>query len=302
MLALGAAASLLGGCGGGSVETGADSEARAGTETTEDPRRSFRKLHLTLDGQPSPENVGILMAQRRGYFGKAGLEVEVSPPEKPFRPIEYVAIGTVDLAISHQPEVVLAKEEDQPIVAVGTLISRPTAAMIWLRKAKIENLADLKGKTIAIPGVAFQEDLLETLLGRADLTLADVEVEPVGYDLVPALISGRADAIFGGSWNVEGVELEARGLEPVITRVEDLGVPPYDELVFITRPGRLAKDPESIRDFLSAVARGNAAAIEDPKAAAKAIAGASFEGNGKWVTDGVEATLPLLSKRVSLQR
>jgi ABC-type nitrate/sulfonate/bicarbonate transport system substrate-binding protein len=72
--------------------------------------------------------------------------------------------------------------------------------------------------------------------------------------LVSALLSGRADAIFGGSWNVEGIELESRGAEPVITRIQDLGIPDYEELVMVARSDLVADDPRLIRDFMSAVA------------------------------------------------
>jgi putative hydroxymethylpyrimidine transport system substrate-binding protein len=256
--------------------------------------QNTRDIDITLDGYPSPENVGILMADRRGYFEDAGLEIWVRTPQSRLRPLPYVAEGEVDLAISHGPQVALAEKKDAQVAAFASLISQPTAAVIWLERSGIGGIADLKGKTIGITGLPFERDLLDTLLGRAGLTLDDVKVRRFDYDLLPALVKGRADAILG-SWSVEGSELEARGLHPVVTRVQDLGIPPYDELVLIGRPAFLAKNPKSIRDFLAAVAKGTEGALEDPEAAARLVALSNGDPLSKATEAATQATLPLLS-------
>lgn len=283
MLVIGVVAAAIAGCGGG------------GEETTSAPAEP-RDLSITLNGNYGPENLGVLMAYELDYFEEAGVRVSISSPVAPARPGIYVANRTVDFGVSHLPQVALAQEKGAPIVAIGSLIPEPTAALIWLPKSGIKDIADLKGKTIAIPGLSFQRDLLETVLADAGLTLNDVKVENVEYELVPALVKGEADAIFGGTWNVEGVELETRGLNPVITRVQDLGIPDYEELVVIARRDRLNEDPDSIRDFMAALTEGTTAAIEDPAAATKALIAQGYEDVGEKATEAqIEATLPLLS-------
>jgi putative hydroxymethylpyrimidine transport system substrate-binding protein len=282
---------LVVGCG--SQGSGGDAETRPGAN------RPLRNLTVTLDGPEGPENVGILMAQQRGYFTDARLSVSIFSPVLPGRPVQYVATRQDDLGVTQEPQLAVGKAKGAPVIAVGGLVHQPSAAMIWLKKSRIGSIAGLRGKTIAIPGVPFQKDFLANLLARHGLTLDDVKVKNVGYDLIPALVSGRADAIFGGSWNLEGVELESRGLEPVVTRLQSQGFPPYDEFAVIARTDRVAKDPALIRDFMSAVERGTAAAIEDPKAAADAIEEAGLGGSKvsrKTLEAEVAATLPLLSK------
>jgi ABC-type nitrate/sulfonate/bicarbonate transport system substrate-binding protein len=298
ILAVGAAVLLLAGCGddGGAETAETRPERQEKTERPEHPRKKLKLVEVTLDGAPSAENVGILLAKERGYFEDAGLDVSIHIPVIPKRPVTYVSERAVDLGVTHEPQIAIAKEKGAPIVALRSLIRQPTAAMIWLGRSKIGGLSDLKGKTIAIPGVPFQIDLLEKVLAGAGLGLSDVKVKEVEYLLVPALLSGRADAIFGGSWNVEGIELDARGMEPVITRVEDLDVPAYKELVLITRRDRLAKDPKSIRAFLAALARGTAAAIEDPEAATEMLVKETLEPDRQAIEAQVDATLPLLAK------
>jgi len=239
------------------------------------------------------------MAESLGYFEEANLRVVTFRPATPSRPVEYVVGGTDDIGISHEPQVVLAKEKGAPIVALGSLISQPTMAMIWLDGSKIRNIADLKGKTIAIPGLSFQEQFLKSYLARGGLTLHDVKVKRVWYNLVPRLVEGRVDAIFGADWNAEGVQLEARGLHPVITRVQSLGFPSYDELVVIVRSDRLAEDPRAYRAFMSAVARGTAAAIENPKETVEVLENdinANPDRSKRATEAEVKATLPMISK------
>jgi putative hydroxymethylpyrimidine transport system substrate-binding protein len=283
---------LLVGCGeGGSAETG------DGRPT---PPEKLRTLYLTLDGTPGPEAAGVLVASKQGYFAEVGLDVVITPPSDPVGPLNYVPSGEVDVGISHQPQVVLSREKGAKVVAFGSLVPEPTMAMIWLEGSGIDDVSDLKGKTIGYPGVPFQIDFLATVLERAGLTLDDVRLLRAEYKLVPALARERVDAIFGGSWNVEGAELEAQGLQPVVTRAQDLGIPSYDELVLMARRDRVAKDPELFRRLMAAVDRGTAAAIEDPEAAAEAILElrrAEFLPTDRKATEaGLEETLPLLSE------
>lgn len=253
---------------------------------------------MTLQGVGGPEDVAIFMAIERGYFQDAGLDVRGGIPVLPGRPVGYVTSDTDDFGIAQAPQVAIGRDKRAPVVAVGSLISQPTAAMIWLGRSKIQAVKDLEGKTIGVPGIPYQEEFLKNVLARAGLTRADVTIKRVAYDLVPALLSGRVDAIFGGSANHEGVEIEARGEEPVVTGVQELGIPDYEELVVITRADRVAEDPNSVRGFMSALIRGAAAAVEDPQAAVDAVM--SSEMGDPELSQGtleaeVEATLPLLS-------
>lgn len=253
-------------------------------------------LSLTLDFYPNPDHAGIYMAQKRGYFADAGLDVSIHTPSDPAAPIKLVAAGQTDLAISYEPEVVLAREQGLDVVAVGAVVDRPLTSLIWLKKSGIKGVAGLRGKTIATAGIPYQDAYLKTILARAHLTPSDVDSVNVGYGLLPALVGGRAQAMLGGFSNVEGVDLKLRGKEPVVTPVDRLGVPTYDELVLVASRKRLEEDPQPVRLFLGALARGTAAAIEDPGATTKALLAANSDLDPKLTRAEVAATLPLLSK------
>jgi putative hydroxymethylpyrimidine transport system substrate-binding protein len=257
-------------------------------------RESF---NLTLDFYPNPDHAGIYMAQKLGYFEEAGLDVNITAPSDPAAPVKQVAAGRTDLAISYEPEVALAREQGLDVVAVAALVNRPLTSLIWLKQSGIKGVADLKGKTIATAGIPYQDAFLKTILARAHLTPEDVKAVNVGFGLLPALVGGSAQAMLGGYSNVEGVDLRERGKAPVVTPVDQLGVPTYDELVFVANRKALAEDPEKIRLFLAALQRGTRAAAENPGAATKAITEANPDLEPKLAAAEVKATLPLLNAR-----
>jgi putative hydroxymethylpyrimidine transport system substrate-binding protein len=270
-------------------------------EKSEDSGAAREPVSLTLDFYPNPDHAGIYMAERLGYFEEAGLEVEIEAPSDPSLPIKQVAAGRADLAISYEPEVVLAREQGLDVVAVAALVNRPLTSMFWLKKSGIKGVADLDGKTVAYAGIPYQEAFLETILERASLSLDDVKAVNVGFSLIPALLSGSAEAMLGGFSNVEGVDLRERGKGAVVTPVDQLGVPTYDELVLVTNRKTLEEDPEKFRLFIAALERGTDAAVEAPNAATKAITEANSDLDPKLTAAEVEATLPLLGARLEGQ-
>ena len=74
------------------------------------------------------------------------------------------------------------------------------------------------------------------------------------------MLSDKVDATLGAFWNYEGVDLERRGRDPTILRMEKLGVPTYDELVFVARR----------RTSTSAAPRSCGASCAPPRAATSA--------------------------------
>jgi len=297
----------LAGCGGnGSTEQAAtdDTSSQQASNPAPEPnpeaiqaeKEGLKLLEITIDGWPNADYGGLYLGDRLGYFADAGLKLHVHTPIEPRRPVLYVASKSVELGVSHQPEVTLAQARGTPIVAVGSWLPQPTTALIWLKRSHIHGIANLKGKTIATEGLEYQERLLQAILARAHLTLDDVNVIRPKYLMIPSLKGGRADAAIGGSWNVEGIQLRQEGFDPVVMPVSKLGVPDYEELVVISRQDQLKANASMIREFFSALKRGNKAALAHPGAAVKALKREYPELNVKAAAKGVAVTTPLLSR------
>ena len=165
---------------------------------------------------------------------------------------------------------------------------------ISLPEAGISRPADLAGKTVATAGIPYQAAYLDAILNRAGVDPGDVDQVDVGLNLLPAVLSGRADAMLGGFLNIEGVDLAARGKHPRVVPVDRLGIPTYDELVLVADSDRIADDPEPIRLFIAALERGTEAAVRDPAAATQAILAADNGLDPRLTRSEIARTLPLL--------
>jgi putative hydroxymethylpyrimidine transport system substrate-binding protein len=251
-------------------------------------------FNLTLDFYINPDHAGIYTALDRGYFAAAGLDVTPQVPSDPAAPIKRVAAGRTDLAVSYEPEVVLARDQGLDVVAVAALVNGPLTSLISLPGAGIESAADLTGKTVVTAGIPYQAAYLETILDRAGVDPASVDQVDVGFNLLQPVISGRADAMFGGFLNVEGVDLAERGLDPRVVPVDRLGVPTYDELVLVADRERVESDPGPIRKFLAALERGTYAAARDPQAATDAVVAAGNGLDPELTRAEIDKTLPRL--------
>ena len=263
-------------------------------EKAERGRGDAEPLTLALDFYVNPDHAGIYTALDRGLFDEAGLEVDPVVPSDPSAPVRQVAAGRADLAISYEPEVLLAQDQGLPVVAVAALVDRPLTTLISLPEAGIADVRDLQGKTVATAGIPYQADYLDVMLDEAGLSTSDVSQVDVGLNLLPALLSGRADAILGGFLNIEGVDLTERGRNPRILPVDELGIPTYDELVLVANSEDLADDPEPARLFIAALERGTRIAVRDPELATAAILDAGDGLDAELTTAEIERTLPLL--------
>jgi putative hydroxymethylpyrimidine transport system substrate-binding protein len=268
----------------------------AGCGEKEEPKggADAEPFELALDFYVNPDHAGIYAGLENGRFEEAGLDVTPRVPSDPAAPIKLVAAGKADLAISYEPEVLIARDQGQPVTAVAALVPSPLTSLISLPEAKIDEPADLRDKTIATAGIPYQQAFLDAILREERIDPGQVKTQNVGLGLLPAVVSGRADAMLGGFRNVEGVDLAERGLDPRVTPVDELGIPTYDELVLVANSDRLEEDSESIRLFVAALEQGTQDAVDDPEAAADAVLAAGEGLDPKLTRAEIDATLPLL--------
>ena len=252
-----------------------------------------KQLSLMLDYFPNADHAGIYAAKAGGHFEQAGLDVEIRQPADPAAPIKQVAAGRVDLAISYQPEVLRARDEGLNVVAVGAVVQKPLTSIISLPEAKIREPADLKGKTVGTAGIDYQSAYLQTILDEANVPRDSVKERNVGFSLTPALLTGKVDAVLGAFWNYEGVELRLKDKHPRIIRMDEAGVPTYNELVLVANADALEREGDKIRAFIGALSRGVRDLRTDPDKATDALLEANPDLDPELQKASVEVTLPL---------
>jgi putative hydroxymethylpyrimidine transport system substrate-binding protein len=227
------------------------------------PAAAMDKLTLVLDWSINPDHAPIFVAQERGFFREAGLEVTIIEPGDPDSPPRLVAAGRYDLAISYQPQLYMQIDAGLPLVRVGTLIGRPLNSLVVLKNGPIKSIADLKGRKIGYSVGGFEEALLRAMLAKHGLKLSDVTLINVNFSLSPAVMSGKVDAVIGAFRNFELNQMNIEKRPGRAFYPEKEGVPPYDELILVANRKSI-HDPRLPR-FLKAVARGVAALRSDPE-------------------------------------
>jgi len=255
------------------------------------PSAAKQPLTLMLDYLPNPDHVGLYDALASGQFARAGLDVKVQTPSDPAAPLKLLEAGQVDLAISYEPELLIARDKGEQLVSVAAISQVPLTTLMSLKK-RVRTPADLRGGRVGTAGIPYQSAYLTTILAHAGVPRSSVKETNVGFDLVPAMLSKKVDATLGAYWNVEGVQLRLAGKRPRIIRMEQVGVPTYDELVVVARKDTLANRGDEVRAFVQALARGYAAARADPQAATDALVRAAPDLDRRFALASVKASLP----------
>ena len=246
---------------------------------------------LALDWYPNANHAGIYVARDQGYF--AGLDVEIVVPSDPTTVLQTVGAGRDTFGISYHSEVLFARAQEVPVISIAALVQHPLNSLMVLADSPIETPADLAGRSVAVTGLPADEAFLETMLAEAGLSLDDVELINVGYDLLPSVFSGRADAVIGVYWTHETILAEREGYPVRYLRVEEWGVPDYYELVLVTGESVLNDDEAMVRALLGALQQGYEGAIADPEAAIDLLIAESPDLVREVELEGLDLLMPL---------
>jgi putative hydroxymethylpyrimidine transport system substrate-binding protein len=226
------------------------------------PAQAADHLTLMLDWFVNPDHGPILVAQERGYFKAAGLQVDIVAPSDPNDPPKLVAAGKADIGVSYQPQLHIQVDQGLPLVRIGTLVATPLNSLLVLADGPIHTIEDLKGRKVGFSVGGFEDTLLQAMLAKHGLGLDDVELINVNFSLVPALLSGQVDGVIGAYRNFEMNQLALEGRPGRAFYPEEEGLPAYDELIFIANRAKL--DDPRLGRFLDAIEQGVQYVVNHP--------------------------------------
>jgi putative hydroxymethylpyrimidine transport system substrate-binding protein len=256
----------------------------------------LREVRVRLDWTPWVPHAAFYAADRLGYFREEGLHVSMYVPPDPEATTHLVAQGRDDFGISYMTDTILAREQGFKVVSVAAIVPHPLNCIMTLKKSGIVTPRQLLGKTIGTTGVASDDAFLDWIFDRNAVPRASVRRVNIGFNLAPALKSGKVSAIVGAYWPWEGIKLDQEGFPVNVMKLQEYGVPDYYELILITRDDLAARDPQLVRKLLHALAKGDRYVSANPDEAVEILGSVSRDLSPAFLTSAMHAMLPLIQR------
>ena len=228
------------------------------------PSASLTTVRLALGYIPNIQFAPLYVAAAQGYFAKAGLQVDFAYMDEN-QAAALVGSNDLQFAVVSGEQVLLARTQGLPLVYVAAWYQKYPVSVVAKADQGINTPADLRGKTIGLPGLYGANYIgLRALLYSAGLTEADVTLDSIGYTQVAALTAGRDQAVSVYTAN-EPVQLRSQGVALTELRVADTVQLTGNGL--ITNETTVAGNPDLVRRMVAVLLHGISDTIADPQAA-----------------------------------
>jgi putative hydroxymethylpyrimidine transport system substrate-binding protein len=264
-LLLGVVALYLAGSGVGA------SAARSGAAASAGHARAMDSASIVLDWYPNSDHGGLYTAMQRGYFAKRGVTVTPRVPSDTSAQIRLVAAGSAAFGFSYETDLLAARAHNVPVQSVMCIMQHPLDTVMSLKSAHINRPRDLVGKRIGMAGSPSDAPIVSAMMSHDGASPSSAHLVNVGYNLLPALLAKRVDAIVGVYWTWEAIQAQMKGQQVSTMRVERWGVPNYCELVLVASNSTIRTQPALVRNTVQAMQQGYAYAESHPQAAWNAL-------------------------------
>ena len=269
-------------CGNTATERNSDASAEKSTKNSQ-------KITMVLDWTPNTNHTGIYVAQEKGYFKEAGLDVSViQPPDD--GATDLVASGGAEFGIDFQDTLAAAFSSDSPlpVTAVAAILQHNTSGLISLKKKGIDSPGKLEGHSYATWDSPIEQAVLKNVVEKDGGDFSRVKlISTYVEDIVAALHADIESVWIYYGW--DGVKCDMEGLSTNFLPFADMN-PTFDYYspVIIGNNDYMKKNPDTTKAFLSAVKKGYEYAAGNPSDAADILLKAVPELDEKLVQKSQE--------------
>lgn len=269
-----------------------------GTSAENGTEKEKKKITFVLDWTPNTNHTGVYVAEEKGYFEEAGLEVEiVQPPEDGAEAL--VASGKAQFGVSFQDTLAPAFATDSPlpITAVATIIQHNTSGILSRKGEGMDSPKGMENHKYATWDAPIEKAMIQNVVETDGGDFSKVELIPSTVsDEYTALKTKQVDAIWVYyAW--AGIATKMKGLETDYFSFKDSNpVFDYYTPVIIGNNQYLEENKETVKAFLNAVKKGYEDAIRNPEEAADILCKAAPEldkklvlESQKWLVDQYKA-------------
>jgi ABC-type nitrate/sulfonate/bicarbonate transport system substrate-binding protein len=232
-------------------------------ETASDTKE---KVRIVLDWTPNTNHTGLYVAQEKGFFEAAGLEVEImQPPEGSTTSL--VGAGGAEFGISFQDTIApaLASDNPMPITAVAAIVQHNTSGIASPKELGIDTPSKLAGHSYATWDSPIELAIIKKIVEDDGGNFEDIKLIPnTVTDVVTALQTDIESIWVFYAW--DGMAIENAGIEINYLKFADYGKElDYYSPIIIGNNEYIKNNKETTKKFLDAVRQGYEYAIENPQ-------------------------------------
>lgn len=261
------------------------------------PLWAGEKLTLMLDWFPNVDHLPVYVAQELGYFADNQIEVDIVSPSETSDALKLAASGNMDIAVSYQPQTIIAADQGLDIKAIAPLVVHPLTTLLFLDTKNIQTPADLSGKKIGYTVPGLMDVMLEAF--AAINQIQDYTPVNVGFTILPALVSNQVDAVMGPFKTYETVGMAQHGYKARFFELEKYGIPDYEELIFVCGPKALKEKSSAIHGFVKAVEKAQVFTKAHPERALALYLAALPQADKTIETQAFELTRPYFASTLA---
>jgi NitT/TauT family transport system substrate-binding protein len=195
------------------------------------------KVTLQLKWVTQAQFAGYLVAQAKGFYKEAGLEVEIKPGGPDINPQQVLAGGGADVVVDWMPSALATREKGQAVVNIAQPFKRSGMMLTCRAETGIKEPADFKDKTLGVWFFGNEYPFMSWMskLGyKTDGSAGGVKVIKQGFNVDP-LIQKQADCVstmtYNEYWQVIDAGLAADQL--VTFKYEDQGVATLEDGLYV---------------------------------------------------------------------
>jgi ABC-type nitrate/sulfonate/bicarbonate transport system substrate-binding protein len=258
-------------------------------------------ITMLLDWTPNTNHLGIYVAQAKGYYQEANLTVDIQQPGD-VQVEQVVAAGKAQFGISYQEQATYSRQDNVPIVSVAAIIQHNTSGFASLGdKHPLKTPADLAGLRYGGFGSQVEKPFITILAKCANADAESIQFIDIGFvEPFPLLQNDRIDFVWlFYAW--DGIRGQRLGLDLDVLMLKDYAdcVPDYYTPLLITNEDMIKTQPDVVRAFVQATARGYAYAIQHPDEAADMLVAAApdidaglVKESAQWLAAQFQAEAP----------
>jgi len=212
------------------------------------------------------------VAQEKGYYAAAGLEVTFVRGRGSADAIKQVAAGSADIGFADAGALVLARGNDQiPVQLVAIVYAEPPHAIYAIEGSGIGGPKDLEGRKVADTAFSAVPKMFNAYAKAANIDPGKVSWVVANSDALPGMLAtGNVDAI--GQYIVGEPLLRGRIAPKKLVRLaySDVGLDYYGNGIIATE-ATIQQKADLVRRFVGATVKGMKDAFADPAAAGNII-------------------------------